>query len=85
MTCDIPLYCISFTALFQYELIFCLQDEHDAARMFVQTLIDKYPKVDTKTFVGKHCLSSVYTITYWLSVRLPYEDILHSLTYAGIR
>ena len=30
-------------------------------------------------------LSSVYTITYWLSVRLPYEDILHSLTYAGIR
>ena len=49
-------YYISFTALFQYELIFCLQDEHDAARMFVQTLIDKYPKVDTKTFVGKHCL-----------------------------
>ena len=30
-------------------------------------------------------LSSVYTITYWLSVRLPYGDILHSLTYAGIR
>ena len=32
-----------------------------------------------------YSLSSVYTITYWLSVRLPYEDILHSLTYAGIR
>ena len=30
-------------------------------------------------------LSSVYTITYWLSVRLPYGDILHLLTYAGIR
>ena len=30
-------------------------------------------------------LSSVYTITYWLSVRLPYGDILHSLTYTGIR
>ena len=29
-------------------------------------------------------LSSVYTITYWLSVHLPYGDILHSLTYAGI-
>ena len=31
-----------------------------------------------------HLLSSVYTITYWLSVRLPYGDILHSLTYVGI-
>ena len=33
----------------------------------------------------KGILSSVYTITYWLSERLPYGDILHSLTYAGIR
>ena len=41
-----------FYALFQYELIFSLQDEHDAARMIVQSLIDKYPKVDTKTFIG---------------------------------
>ena len=30
-------------------------------------------------------LSSVYTLTYWLSVCLPYGDTLHSLTYAGIR
>ena len=36
-------------------------------------------------FIYTSTLSSVYTIKYWLSVRLPYEDILHSLTYAGIR
>ena len=30
-------------------------------------------------------VSSVYTITYWLIVRLPYGDILHSLTCAGLR
>lgn len=36
----------------EYELLFCLQDEHDAARMIVQSLIDKYPKVDAKIFLG---------------------------------
>ena len=39
----------------------------------------------TQTKDSQKDLSSVYTIMYWLSVRLPYEDILHSLTYAGIR
>ena len=38
-----------------------------------------------KNFDCGYTLSSVYTITHWLSVRLPYGDILHSLTYAGIR
>ena len=39
--------------VFQYELLFCLQDEHDAARMIVQSLMEKYPKVDAKLFLGK--------------------------------
>ena len=32
-----------------------------------------------------HKLSSVYTLTNWLDVRLPYGDSWHSLTYIGIR
>ena len=36
-------------------------------------------------FDPSNILSSVYTIAYWLTIRLPYGDILHSLTYAGIR
>lgn len=35
-----------------YELLFCIQDEFDASRMIVQSLIDKYPKVDAKMFLG---------------------------------
>ena len=52
------------------------------------TQTEKLPENGIQTIKlcgGKHRLSSVYTITYWLSVRLPYGDILHSLTYAGIR
>ena len=33
----------------------------------------------------EYLLSCVYTITNWLSIRLPYGDIWHSLTNAGIR
>ncbi|XP_046356915.1 ceramide glucosyltransferase-like [Haliotis cracherodii] len=36
----------------QYELLFCIQDEMDAALMIVQSLIQKYPKVDAKLFIG---------------------------------
>ncbi|KAL5017585.1 hypothetical protein ScPMuIL_007174 [Solemya velum] len=35
-----------------YELLFCIQDESDAAIMVVQSLINKYPKVDAKLFLG---------------------------------
>ncbi|XP_052775844.1 ceramide glucosyltransferase-like [Mya arenaria] len=35
-----------------FELLFCIQDEMDASRMIVQSLIDKYPKVDAKMFLG---------------------------------
>ena len=38
---------------FQYELLFCIQDEMDASRMIVQSLIDKYPNIDAKMFLGK--------------------------------
>ncbi|KAL4236872.1 hypothetical protein ACF0H5_005257 [Mactra antiquata] len=35
-----------------YELLFCIQDEFDASRMIVQSLMDKYPAVDAKMFLG---------------------------------
>lgn len=35
-----------------YELVFCIQDEFDASRMIVQSLMDKYPAVDAKMFLG---------------------------------
>ncbi|XP_069135863.1 ceramide glucosyltransferase-like [Argopecten irradians] len=35
-----------------YELLFSVQDENDPAIMVVQSLIQKYPKVDAKLFIG---------------------------------
>lgn len=35
-----------------YELLFCIEDEQDPVLMLVHKLIDKYPQVDTKLFVG---------------------------------
>ena len=43
---------------FQYELLFCIQDEMDASRMIVQSLINKYPSVDATVFLGKAALIS---------------------------
>ena len=42
-----------FSFLFQYELLFSVHDEHDPAIMVVQKLIERYPKVDAKLFIGK--------------------------------
>ena len=39
---------------FQYEVLFSVHDEHDPAIMVVQKLIERYPKVDAKLFIGKH-------------------------------
>lgn len=39
---------------FQFELLFCLQDESDPALMVVKALMEKYPKVDAKIFIGKN-------------------------------
>lgn len=36
----------------QFELLFCVQDEKDAAILCVQSLIQKYPKIDARLFVG---------------------------------
>lgn len=36
----------------QFELLFCVQDENDAALQPVRKLIEKYPKVDARYFVG---------------------------------
>ncbi|KAK3599100.1 hypothetical protein CHS0354_024439 [Potamilus streckersoni] len=35
-----------------YEILFSVHDEHDPAIMVVQKLIEKYPKVDAKLFIG---------------------------------
>ena len=37
---------------FQYELLFCVEDDMDPAIMIVRSLLAKYPKVDAQLFVG---------------------------------
>ena len=37
---------------FQYELLFCIHDDKDASLMVVKRLIEKYPCVDAKIFLG---------------------------------
>lgn len=39
----------------QYELLFSVQDDNDPAILVVKSLIDSYPKVDAKLFIGKFC------------------------------
>ena len=46
----------------QFELIFCIQDEKDPACKVVEPLMEKYPHVDARLFVGKYlCISSTGT------------------------
>jgi len=35
-----------------YELLFCVQDDNDPAILVVKSLIENYPKVDAKLFIG---------------------------------
>lgn len=35
-----------------YELLFCVEDESDPVIMIIQKLMDKYPQVDSRLFVG---------------------------------
>lgn len=35
-----------------YELVFCIEDENDPAIMLVKRLIEKYPNVDSRIFIG---------------------------------
>lgn len=36
----------------KYELLFCIENEHDPAIMVVRSLLEKYPKLDAHLFVG---------------------------------
>lgn len=35
-----------------YELLFCVHDEKDAAIMFIKRLMQKFPNVDARIFIG---------------------------------
>lgn len=39
-----------------YELLFCVENEHDPAVMLVNSLIQKFPQVDARLFVGGLCV-----------------------------
>lgn len=42
--------------LFQYEIMFCIEDDTDPAIMVVKSLMDKYPSVDANLFIGGSCV-----------------------------
>ena len=39
--------------LFQYELLFCVEDKSDPAVMVVMQLMDEYPTVSSRLFTGQ--------------------------------
>lgn len=39
--------------LFQFEILFCVQDERDSAVAVVRQLMQNYPKVNARLFTGK--------------------------------
>ena len=45
--------------VWQYELLFCVDDSSDAAIMVVNSLIQKYPQVNARLFAGGLCPSRV--------------------------
>lgn len=45
---------------FQYELLFSVQSENDPAILVVKSLIESYPKVDAKLFIGQYELLATY-------------------------
>lgn len=36
----------------KYELLFCIEEDADPAIMLVNSLMDKYPKVEARLFIG---------------------------------
>ena len=42
----------SYLSIEQFELLFCVQDEKDAAIICVKNLIQKYPQIDARLFIG---------------------------------
>lgn len=41
-----------FFLILQYELLFCIEDKFDPAIKVVETLMQKYPTIDSKLFIG---------------------------------
>ena len=39
--------------VFQFEMLFCVEEPTDPAVMVVNSLLEKYPKVDATLFIGK--------------------------------
>ena len=39
--------------VFQYELLFCVEDKSDPAVMVVMQLMEKYPSISSRLFTGK--------------------------------
>lgn len=70
--------------LFQFELLFCLQDESDPALMVVKALMEKYPKVDAKIFIGKLLGSNrEKRLTLGKTVTVGFNQLFDGL-YSGI-
>lgn len=44
---------MSFKFSLQFEILFCVQDKNDPAITVVDKLMEKYPNVDARLFVGK--------------------------------
>lgn len=73
-----------FFFLFQFELLFCLQDESDPALMVVKALMEKYPKVDAKIFIGKLLGSNrEKRLTLGKTVTVGFNQLFDGL-YSGI-
>lgn len=44
---------VKWCFIFQYELLFSVPDDNDPAILVVKSLIESYPKVDAKLFIGE--------------------------------
>ena len=47
---------------FQIELLFCVQDADDPAVAIVKKLQDKYPRVNSKLFMGVFCTGVILRV-----------------------
>lgn len=82
--CEILFHILIFFFLFQFELLFCLQDESDPALMVVKALMEKYPKVDAKIFIGKLLGSNrEKRLTLGKTVTVGFNQLFNGL-YSGI-
>jgi hypothetical protein len=67
----------------QYELLFCIEDDSDSAIMIVNSLMEKYPKVNAHLFVGKGFIFiSVTTVLSAFLVCTP-ADVADAAGFGG--